>query len=290
MWKHEILEKNLFPEMMRQCKNKQKQFFLDVCKVLRSSTTFFIGEYSHYYQITKNVDLTTNELAHLPCDPILFEVYNDHYKVAVTEAVKEGVEVQFYSKKAILCYSLDKDIKVLVGFYYIPEKSVWYMMPTIAMPSISSSTVHFGNVSDNLVVDLKHNQKELMIALQDSIAMTQLINARNIVTKTVVPPAALNKKRVKHHHEPYDKYYILEIANGIVRNKNQGEVPWGYRPPTERALHLCRGHFKTYTEDAKLFGRYTGTFWWQPSIRGNEKNGVVRKDYAVSMTQEEHDA
>ena len=48
-----------------------------------------------------------------------------------------------------------------------------------------------------------------------------------------------------------------------------------------KALHLCRGHFKTFTADAPLLGRATGTYFWAPHIRGTQNEGVVIKDYRV---------
>lgn len=49
----------------------------------------------------------------------------------------------------------------------------------------------------------------------------------------------------------------------------------------KRALHICRGHFVTYTEDKPLFGKYAGTFWKPMHIRGQRSAGVVVKDYEV---------
>lgn len=49
-----------------------------------------------------------------------------------------------------------------------------------------------------------------------------------------------------------------------------------------KALHICRGHFKTYTEERPLFGKIGGTFWWEGSIRGSLMKGEVAKEYEVS--------
>jgi hypothetical protein len=46
-------------------------------------------------------------------------------------------------------------------------------------------------------------------------------------------------------------------------------------------VHLCRGHFKTYTDDNPLFGKHVGKYYWQPSIRGKNKKGIVAKDYSL---------
>lgn len=55
---------------------------------------------------------------------------------------------------------------------------------------------------------------------------------------------------------------------------------------TNPALHMMRGHFKTYTPEAPLFGKRVGTWWWQPGLRGNVEKGIVLKDYAVEPEYE----
>jgi hypothetical protein len=53
-------------------------------------------------------------------------------------------------------------------------------------------------------------------------------------------------------------------------------------------LHTCRGHYKCYGPEwgtKPLFGKYVGRFFWHAHARGNEKNGVVDKDYAVDAAE-----
>lgn len=49
----------------------------------------------------------------------------------------------------------------------------------------------------------------------------------------------------------------------------------------QKALHICRGHFATYTPEHPLFGKYVGTFWKADHVRGKAEAGVVVKDYNV---------
>ena len=49
----------------------------------------------------------------------------------------------------------------------------------------------------------------------------------------------------------------------------------------KKALHICRGHFATYTQDAPLFGNFVGTVWKPQHVRGNAQHGAVVKDYRV---------
>jgi hypothetical protein len=85
--------------------------------------------------------------------------------------------------------------------------------------------------------------------------------------------------------------------------KRFGEVPGGYRyhvlvvrPPGARSStpgqeigtmprHVCRGHFAEYGPQfgkGLLFGKHAGRFFIPPHLRGDEKNGIVEKDYAVA--------
>jgi hypothetical protein len=49
----------------------------------------------------------------------------------------------------------------------------------------------------------------------------------------------------------------------------------------QRALHICRGNFATYTEDNPLFGKLTGTYWRPMHVKGNKSRGEIVKDYDI---------
>src|SRR5262249_41550931 len=51
------------------------------------------------------------------------------------------------------------------------------------------------------------------------------------------------------------------------------------------ALHICRGHFKTFAEEAPLFGKHTGTYWWADYVRGDAQQGIVTKDYRIKIAE-----
>lgn len=74
------------------------------------------------------------------------------------------------------------------------------------------------------------------------------------------------------HHE-----VLVRASHNVTRGANSGVTS---DHPT-RALHIARGHFATYTEDAPLFGKYTGTFWRPAHVRGSAEAGTVYKDYKV---------
>lgn len=63
----------------------------------------------------------------------------------------------------------------------------------------------------------------------------------------------------------------------------------GRRRRGQRESILVRGHFKTYTEEAPLFGKLTGTFWVPSHARGDASLGLAEKDYNL-LGRENSDA
>jgi len=92
---------------------------------------------------------------------------------------------------------------------------------------------------------------------------------------------APQKKREKHGKED-ERYYVLKVTGKGARAGSEAlRVSSGLR----NAMHWCRGHFRTYTEDAPLFGKVTGTFWIDSHVRGDRTTGKVDKGYAIDAMQ-----
>lgn len=76
------------------------------------------------------------------------------------------------------------------------------------------------------------------------------------------------------------RYKVLDIEpfkKQVRRETQPGESQ------LQRALHICRGHFATYTDEKPLFGKVTGTFWKPMHVRGNKSQGQVVKDYNIKL-------
>lgn len=109
-----------------------------------------------------------------------------------------------------------------------------------------------------------------------------LLNCKNIQTEKITAPETLNKKRRKNGKQEIFDYHVLNV---VVPSNNKRGYQEKSTPLSHNRVHLCRGHFKEYTTEHPLFGKYTGLYWWQPSVRGQNKDGIVMKDYNITTNE-----
>lgn len=108
-------------------------------------------------------------------------------------------------------------------------------------------------------------------------AFCLLLNAKNILFEQIDAPDKLNKKRHKNGNLPICSYKILKVDLKIFqKNKNNKHETVG-----SNRVHLCRGHFKLFTEEKPMFGRHVGLYWWEPHVRGRNRKGMITKDYEI---------
>lgn len=106
----------------------------------------------------------------------------------------------------------------------------------------------------------------------------QFMNCKNVsqidVSEEMNPP----RKTMQRARIPKLVYKVLQIdpfGSTSNRSHNNGDGE------SSRSLHICRGHFSTYSDQKPLFGKYAGTFWIPAHVRGSEKHGIVQKDYEI---------
>lgn len=144
---------------------------------------------------------------------------------------------------------------------------------------LSSSTFFMGNVPES--------EREGMGKLLLNLTRTHLaplflavafMHCKNVAQREVEQSSFERQVWRKKHGRPLVRYHVLDIdPMRKVLDSEGGAREAGLK----KALHICRGHFATYTPDAPLFGRVTGTFWKPQHVRGNAKHGAVVKDYNV---------
>jgi len=109
------------------------------------------------------------------------------------------------------------------------------------------------------------------------------LHCQNIEIRPVTPSEKQSRSYRKKHGKDLVRYHVLDIKpiRRLLDRYRRGE-----RSDLRRALHICRGHFKTFAPEAPLLGRAVGTYWWGPQVRGSSEEGIVLKDYRVSAPSE----
>ncbi len=138
---------------------------------------------------------------------------------------------------------------------------------------------------DGLLVmgELKDHKLERRRVLECLFFLTlflNLLSCKNISTEDILPPEKVNKKRIKNGKLPLYSYKVLNVNPFGDKNQTSG----GRLNEYHNRLHFQRGHFKRFSEDKPLFGMFSGRYWWQPHLRGKNKDGFVDKEYHIRET------
>lgn len=142
------------------------------------------------------------------------------------------------------------------------------------------SGLFFANIHSAFTVALSAD--ELRESYDHSLAIalftSQFANCRN-VDRVEILPSRQQRRSAERRGEPWRSHYVLEINP----NRSQKVYPEqaGIGSPPAKRLHICRGHFATYSEDRPLFGKYSGRFWVPAHVRGNADVGEIDKDYRI---------
>jgi len=109
-----------------------------------------------------------------------------------------------------------------------------------------------------------------------------VLNCKNIVEKNNIFSDKINKKRIRSGKLPLFEYKTLHIRPRIFLKDQNAKAK--IECTESNRVHLCRGHIKTYTQERPLLGKHTGSYYWEPQVRGNRKKGMIRKDYMIDST------
>lgn len=114
-----------------------------------------------------------------------------------------------------------------------------------------------------------------------AIAMTvfAFMNCKNVIRRDETESLAPSAKWIRRQKAPQIKYHVLDINPMKEVLRTEGGIE---ENGLKKALHICRGHFATYTEEKPLFGHFVGTVWVPAHVRGRVENGLVLKDYRVN--------
>jgi len=95
-----------------------------------------------------------------------------------------------------------------------------------------------------------------------------------------VTPSRPAARRAARERIKLNSYYVLHVKPTPVRTVGDFKR---IGTPEKRGTreHQVRGHFRYYSPDKPLFGRYSGSFWIPDHRRGDDSYGAIKKDYDV---------
>ncbi len=94
------------------------------------------------------------------------------------------------------------------------------------------------------------------------------LHCRNVKVVNNETPSKLAKRTIERHgYKPSSyKTLIIEPLKDILRKEGGHSASGGNT--LQRALHICRGHFRDYREGKGLFGKYHQIVWTPQTVRG----------------------
>lgn len=125
------------------------------------------------------------------------------------------------------------------------------------------------------ICSLRERNAQMGISVLFAIALSNCKNTNEVFHSPTKSKRKVDKSKSKPL--PLLTYRTLNIRPMTKALHEEGKIE---TEGINRALHLCRGHFKDYREHG-LFGKEKGVYWWDAHVRGREENGVVEKDYRV---------
>jgi len=282
MFAHHLIEtiKNSHPNSEI---TKDEQFQTTTLWLLQNAQKFYLGTDENL------VELFTGRYATTPLfSGELAESINMPYKNCLLMFDAKVCEQNDVSKIALNAISDNAgDTIVILTWLYAHSSKDWAVFPLKMTISDILNPTTVSQLTLNPILDYRLPEKPMegicghliLHAMRLVNFFLLMINSKNITTTDNSPPVRLNKKRIKNNKQPLFTYKTLVIKpTGKKQEAQAAQGIW------ENRIHLCRGHFKTFTKDKPLFGRVTGRYWWQPSVRGNKAKGVITKDYIVNAT------
>lgn len=111
-----------------------------------------------------------------------------------------------------------------------------------------------------------------------ALTATCFAHCKGVTTTEHAQPRQQRRAAERAGRPPLVRYKTIDIVPVTRLLKDEGHVETS---GIKRALHITRGHFAHYTDEAPLFGKYTGTFYRPLHVRGRRGRGAVIKDYRI---------
>jgi hypothetical protein len=244
------------------------QFFIEFQRVPNRGLAGLHAWGAHFKALSDENEIKACRLPHYKPQKLIGDLY-DHFRPRWVLKIDVYMEVHkgkpFGPAAQFLCGLAEDGTWIEVG----REKSFWVG----GMVEMSHEPLK-GKASKE---DLEMEDRVAQLLFPALMAIS-FMHCKNVTLESVMPSEKLSRSYCKRHGRPLVSYGELRIdpIRKLLEQQRRG-VGGSLR----KALHLCRGHFKTFTADAPLMGHAAGTYFWAPQVRGAKSEGVVIKDYRV---------
>lgn len=256
---------------------------------LINAERFYIGDVQKAIDSLNIEKLHKEHLERIGKDKEITDIYKMPFPLTYIsfdcpEIEHTGPNIYEFTKGAVL-FEEPPEKEKMNGFlfrtdclFWLKKRRAWFPDGMVMIQRTDGYQIFAGTKG---MVNLPEGHGETVVeenALHTSarVVLSLLLNCKNIGVETIEPPKSMNRKRARRGELPLLSYNVLKIK----KLGSEGNGKYGPGDGLSR-VHLCRGHFKYFTEDKPLFGKYTGMYWWQPQVRGNRSKGIVKKRYEL---------
>lgn len=133
------------------------------------------------------------------------------------------------------------------------------------------------DASDPYMVDV---MQSIISWLYPAFLAISFLHCKNVTVADNVVPAPLAKKyRDRHGIAPTGyKTLVIEPLKQILRHEGKS-----HEVGIQKAMHICRGHFKDYREGRGLFGKYKMLVWHPSIVRGTKGEKAPPREIEVKV-------
>lgn len=184
------------------------------------------------------------------------------------------------------------------GWRYVFMPFIWYQ-PAQGSPAVGTHTVNgriylnidkAGNILDDLEAvktavfdrsELTSNKMRSYVSFLPFVLKALSVLHQRTVVEHVTHTRQQRRQHQRRHKAELADYYLLTVKPS-PQLESMADVAQPVAP-TSRREHIVRGHFRYYTEERPLFGRYSGMVWIAEHHRGDPDAGSIQKDYLVDV-------
>lgn len=288
-----------------------RDYIKESAEIIKKSHKFHMGSYDDLYKLSKN--LIEKPEMKLNADYVKMPYKYSYFDFTVTTETggTDRLAMCFWESET------DPDFLAYLSFQYDKANIKKWMLRPIAyiihtrgmLPRkefFRRARIAFPDRVGNDVKDFRKDIEELLClmgslvnvkdlsqyqraeALEETFfwAVTMfllMLYSKNVGTNEINPSKKKGKTGFGSRKLPMFTYHVLKLnlpkkKGEKEKNMNANEAMKHYRK------HFCRGHFKVYTEDAPLLGKFVGRYWFSAHLRGSE-DGFVDKDYKAVINQ-----